>query len=85
MAAMHRVIRTVPVQKRRTTAVVFVAPDLDIELKPLTRDVKGIWSEQILGGNLRVGGFRRSWGRSGAGVKGMERGELLRGSRIGRL
>jgi hypothetical protein len=33
-AAKHRVLRTQPVQKRRTTAVVFVAPDLDAVLKP---------------------------------------------------
>jgi isopenicillin N synthase-like dioxygenase len=32
-AAKHRVLQTNPVQKRRTTAVVFVAPDLDATLK----------------------------------------------------
>jgi isopenicillin N synthase-like dioxygenase len=34
-AAKHRVLRTNPVQKRRTTAVVFMAQDLDATLKPV--------------------------------------------------
>ena len=86
-AAKHRVMRTNSVQERLTTAVVFVAPDLNVVLQPLTGDdgAKGIWSERIFQGKLSVGEFKEVMGKKWRRGKGMRRVKLLRESRIGWL
>ncbi|KAF7964723.1 hypothetical protein HWV62_3665 [Athelia sp. TMB] len=58
LAAKHRVMRTVPALQRRTTAVIFVAPDLDTALKPVDGSSVGNWTGRILEGKLGVGEFK---------------------------
>lgn len=73
--AKHRVMRTVPALQRRTTALFFVAPDLDAPLKPVDRSSAGkfLWSKRIMEGKLAVGEFKqfmaKKWRhREGSGV-----------------
>ncbi|KAH6667456.1 hypothetical protein B0J14DRAFT_602315 [Halenospora varia] len=83
-AAKHRVLRTQPVQKRRTTAVVFVAPDLDATLKPVEASMKddhpSIWSEQIMAGGLSVGEFKQVISKKWRRREGNEEGEVIEGA-----
>ncbi|KAH8595480.1 hypothetical protein B0O99DRAFT_623010 [Bisporella sp. PMI_857] len=83
-AAKHRVLRTQPVQKRRTTAVVFVAPDLDATLKPVESSVKedhpSTWSEQIMAGDLSVGQFKQVISKKWRRREGNEEGEVIEGA-----
>jgi len=57
-AAKHRVMKTIPAYQRRTTAVVFVAPDLDAILKPVDGKGTGNWAKKIMDGKLGVGEFK---------------------------
>lgn len=83
-AAKHRVLRTQPVQKRRTTAVVFVAPDLDATLKPVEGSMKedrpSVWSEQIMAGDLSVGEFKQVISKKWRRREGNEEGEVIEGA-----
>jgi hypothetical protein len=80
-AAKHRVLRTNPVQKRRTTTVVFVAPDLDATLKPVV-EKEGCckWSESILDGKLSVGEFKQVISKKWRRREGNEEGEVVEGA-----
>lgn len=83
-AAKHRVLRTQPMQKRRTTAVAFVAPDLDAVLKPvegsMEEDQPRVWSEQIMSGKLTVGGFKQVIAKKWRRREGNEEGEVVEGA-----
>ncbi|RFU30508.1 hypothetical protein B7463_g5834, partial [Scytalidium lignicola] len=83
-ASKHRVLRTHPVQKRRTTAVVFVAPDLDATLKPIKglvgNNCPSIWSEQIMSGELSVGEFKQVIAKKWRRREGNEEGEVIEGA-----
>jgi hypothetical protein len=80
VAAGHRVVRTVPVRERRTTAVVFVAPDLDVVLMPLGDGKgEGVWSERVREGGLRVGEFKEVMGKKWRWREGNEKGEVVEG------
>ena len=80
-AAKHRVMRTRPVQKRRTTAVVFAAPDMDAVLKPVTKgDDAGIWSERIMEGKLSVGQFKEVISKRWRRREGNEEGDVVEGA-----
>jgi isopenicillin N synthase-like dioxygenase len=76
-AAKHRVLRTKPVQKRRTTAVVFVAPDLDAVLKPVSGGKD--WSKRIMEGGLKVGEFKEVISKKWRRREGNEKGEVIEG------
>ncbi|KAE8450665.1 hypothetical protein EG329_006010 [Mollisiaceae sp. DMI_Dod_QoI] len=79
-AAKHRVLRTNPVQKRRTTANVFVAPDLDAVLKPVGEgSAEGKWSKMILNGGLKVGQFKEILSKTWRRREGNEEGEVVEG------
>lgn len=61
-ATRHRVRRTPGL--RRLSAVLFVAPDLDIDLKPLEGIVPARpFSRQIMDGGINVGAFKEVVGR----------------------
>jgi len=82
VAAKHRVVRTVPVRERRTTAVVFVAPDLDVVLRPLgvgEGEGKGTWSERVRAGGLRVREFKEVMGKKWRRREGNEKGVVVEG------
>jgi hypothetical protein len=80
-AAKHRVLRTNPVQKRRTTAVVFVAPDLDATLKPvIEQEGSGKWSERIMSGKMSVGEFKQVISKKWRRREGNEEGEVVEGA-----
>lgn len=83
-AAKHKVLRTQPVQERRTTAVVFVAPDLDATLKPvegsMEEDQPGVWSERIMDGELSVGEFKQVISKKWRRREGNEEGEVVEGA-----
>lgn len=82
-AAKHRVLRTQPVQERRTTVVIFVAPDLDATLKPvegsMEEDQPGVWSERIMDGELSVGEFKQVISKKWRRREGNEEGEVVEG------
>jgi len=78
-AAKHRVLRTLPLQKRRTTAVVFVAPDLDAVLKPVSGGNAG-WSERIMAGKMSVGQFKEVISKKWRRREGNEEGEVVEGA-----
>jgi len=88
LAAKHRVLRTWPAAERRTTAVVFVAPDLDAPLKPVWNGEEGVknWRDEILNGDLTVRAFkaiiskkwrRREGNEAGAVVEGAQDREVM--------
>lgn len=78
-AAKHRVMKTWPAVQRRTTAVLFVAPDLDTPLKPVNGPGKG-WSEDIANGNVNVGSFKQVVARRWRTREGNEAGEVIEGA-----
>lgn len=78
-AAKHRVLRTQPLQKRRTAAVLFVAPDLDSVLKPVVGGNAG-WLEQIMEGKLLVGQFKEVISKKWRRREGNEEGEVVEGA-----
>lgn len=81
-AAKHRVLRTWPVAERRTTAVVFVAPDLDTVLNPInglgTND--GGWRREIREGCITVGAFKEVISKKWRRREGNEPGEVVQGA-----
>ncbi|KAI2475641.1 Oxidoreductase 2OG-Fe oxygenase family [Pyrenophora tritici-repentis] len=81
-AAKHRVLRTWPVAQRRTTAVVFVAPDLDTVLQPTsgqgTKD--GKWRREVQEGCVTVGAFKEIIGKKWRRREGNEPGEVIQGA-----
>lgn len=81
-AAKHRVLRTHPMADRRTTAVVFVAPDLDTVLKPTsasgTKD--GDWSREIQEGRITVGAFKEIISKKWRRREGTEPGDVVQGA-----
>jgi isopenicillin N synthase-like dioxygenase len=81
-AAKHRVLRTQPLQKRRTTAVVFVAPNLDAVLKPVEGSMgeNSAWSERIMEGKLTVGEFKEVISKKWRRREGNEAGEIVEGA-----
>ena len=83
-AAKHRVLRTQPVQKRRITAIVFVAPDLDATLMPaegsMEVDQPSVRSERIMTGNLSVGEFKQVISKKWRRREGNEEGEVVEGA-----
>jgi hypothetical protein len=81
-AAKHRVLRTQPLQKRRTTAVVFVAPNLDAVLKPVEGSIgeNGAWSKRIMEGKLTVGEFKEVISKKWRRREGNEAGEVVEGA-----
>jgi 2OG-Fe(II) oxygenase superfamily len=81
-ATKHRVLRTQPLQKRRTTAVVFVAPDLDAVLKPVEGSTgeDGGWSDRITEGKLCVGEFKEVISKKWRRREGNEAGEVVEGA-----
>jgi hypothetical protein len=69
------------VQKRRTTANVFVAPDLDAVLKPVGEGSgEGRWSKKILDGELKVGAFKEVISKKWRRREGNEEGEVVDGA-----
>ncbi|KAF2023336.1 Clavaminate synthase-like protein [Setomelanomma holmii] len=81
-AAKHRVLRTWPVADQRTTAVIFVAPDLDTILKPtdgLGTENAG-WCREIQEGHLTVGAFKEIISRKWRRREGTEPGEVVQGA-----
>jgi hypothetical protein len=72
------------VQQRRTTTIVFVAPDLDAILKPVEGSIKegssSNWSEQIMAGNLCVEEFKQSISKKWRRREGYEEGEVIEGA-----
>ncbi|CAI6338006.1 unnamed protein product [Periconia digitata] len=81
-AAKHRVLRTWPLASRRTTAVVFVAPDLDTALTPVTRAGTGDagWRQEILEGRITVGAFKEIISKKWRRRDGNEPGEVVQGA-----
>ncbi|KAK7427738.1 hypothetical protein QQZ08_005676 [Neonectria magnoliae] len=70
-ATRHRVRRTPGV--RRLSAVLFVAPDLDIKLKPLDGvQITRPLSQSIMTGEIDVGWFKEVMGRKREGNEKME-------------
>lgn len=81
-AAKHRVVKTWPLLQRRTTAVVFVAPDLDLPLKPvggLEKQCAG-WRQDILEGNMSVGAFKEVISKKWRTREGTEPGDVVEGA-----
>lgn len=83
-ASRHRVLRTQPIQKRRTTAIVFVAPDLEATLKPVESSMKEYdfnnWSAQIMAGSLQVKDFKQIISKKWRRREGNEEGEVIEGA-----
>jgi hypothetical protein len=81
-AAKHRVLRTWPLSDRRSTAVIFVAPDLGTVLKP-TSDFgpKGAsWCREIQEGCITVGAFKEIISKKWRRREGTEPGEVVQGA-----
>ncbi|KAH7093274.1 hypothetical protein FB567DRAFT_557260 [Paraphoma chrysanthemicola] len=80
-AAKHRVLKTWPSTERRTTAVVFVAPELNTPLKPMGGLEKGIddWSREIRDGRMTVGAFKEVIAKKWRRREGNEPGEVIQG------
>ncbi|KAI8940371.1 hypothetical protein NX059_004064 [Plenodomus lindquistii] len=81
-AAKHRVFKTWPIADRRTTAVVFVAPDLDAVLQPigdLGMTDKG-WRSDIREGSVTVGAFKEIIAKKWRRREGNEPGEVVEGA-----
>lgn len=81
-AARHRVLSTWPASERRTTAVVFVAPDLDAPLRPLLGQDDGVkkWREEILRGEMTTGAFKEVISKKWRRREGNEEGEVVEGA-----
>ncbi|KAF1957209.1 Clavaminate synthase-like protein [Byssothecium circinans] len=81
-AAKHRVMKTWPLSQRRTTAVVFVAPDLDRPLKPVGGLEKGCagWRQDIAEGNMSIGAFKEVISKKWRRREGTEPGEVVEGA-----
>ncbi|KAK6527034.1 hypothetical protein TWF281_010229 [Arthrobotrys megalospora] len=60
-AVRHRVRRTPGV--RRLSVVLFVAPDLDVKLTPMTEDTNVSFSKKIMGGEIDVDWFKDVMGK----------------------
>ncbi|KAK6512338.1 hypothetical protein TWF481_001226 [Arthrobotrys musiformis] len=85
-AVRHRVRRMPGV--RRLSAVLFVAPDLEVTLKPLVEsDVR--FSKEVMGGKVRVGWFKDVMGKRWRWREGnleVEEGEgVVQDEEVGRL
>ena len=82
-AAKHRVVTTYPLLQRRTTAVVFVAPDLHQPLKPvggLVDKESAGWRDDILNGTMTVGAFKEVISKKWRTREGNEPGEVIDGA-----
>ncbi len=81
-AAKHRVQTTWPLADQRTTAVVFVAPDLDTVLKPTSHfgANKVSWCPEIQEGRLTVGTFKEIISKKWRRREGTEPGEVIQGA-----
>ena len=81
-AAKHRVMRTWPAVQRRTSVALFVAPDLDVLLKPmggLDRGNAG-WRKDIMDGSMSVGAFKHVIAKRRRRREGNETGEVVEGA-----
>ena len=81
-AAKHRVMKTLPLLQRRTTAVVFVAPNMDVPLMPvgdLERKHAG-WRQDILEGKMSVAAFKEVISKKWRLREGNESGEVVEGA-----
>ena len=80
-AAKHRVVRTEPAMSRRTTAVVFAAPDLKVTLSPLEGTVKsgsqGGFAPRIIEGRVSVEEFKEMMGKKWRTREGNEGKEAV--------
>ncbi|KAK6349119.1 hypothetical protein TWF730_009876 [Orbilia blumenaviensis] len=76
-AVRHRVRRIPGV--RRLSAVLFVAPDLEVKLKPLTEFTNVEFSKEIIGGEVNVSWFKdvmgKRWRRREGNLEVAERDE----------
>lgn len=81
-AAKHRVMKTWPSLQRRTTAVVFVAPDMDVPLKPVGDSEKKCagWRQDILEGKMNVAAFKEVISKKWRLREGNESGEVVEGA-----
>lgn len=83
-AARHRVLRTWPATERRTTAVVFVAPDLEACLRPLVLEegegARNAWRDGILNGEVTTGAFKEVIAKKWRRREGNEEGEVVEGA-----
>lgn len=81
-AAKHRVMKTWPLVQRRTTAVVFVAPDMDAPLKPVGGMEKKSagWRQDILEGKMTVAAFKEVISKKWRLREGNESGEVVEGA-----
>lgn len=84
-AAKHRVLKTRPAGSRRTTAVVFVAPDMDVVLKPMVPNIGGgsgrtKWRDEILNGDITVREFKPQISKRWRRREGNEAGEVVEGA-----
>lgn len=81
-AAKHRVLKTWPRADRRTTAVIFVAPDLDTVLRPVIHcDAEtGGWCPDIQEGRITVRGFKEIISKKWRRREGTEPGEVVQGA-----
>jgi hypothetical protein len=81
-AAKHRVLRTCPMSDRRTTAVIFVAPDLGTVLRPTSdsgpKEVK--WCREIQEGRITVAAFKEIISKKWRRREGTEPGEVVQGA-----
>lgn len=68
-------------QKRRTTANIFVAPNLDAVVKPVGQGSgEGRWPKKILDGKLKVGAFKEVISKKWRLREGNEEGEFVDGA-----
>jgi hypothetical protein len=82
ISAKHRVLRTHPMPERRTTAVIFVAPDLGTILKPASdRGTKEVeWCPEIYEGRMTVEAFKQVISKKWRRREGTEPGEVVQGA-----
>ena len=81
-AAKHRVMKTWPSLQRRTTAVVFVAPNMNALLKPVSdlgKESAG-WRQDILEGKMSVAAFKEVISKKWRLREGNESGEVVEGA-----
>jgi hypothetical protein len=74
-------MRTWPSLQRRTTAVVFVAPDFDVPLKPVggLENGRANWRQDIMEGKVSVGAFKEVISRKWRKREGNAPGEVIQG------